>query len=74
MARGAEKSDPVGTWKIAYRIGEQERTATLVIKKEGEILAGTMSWVDQKEANLGEQKLTVEYRFTIKGDELLHSW
>ena len=46
----AADADPVGTWKCEYEIGGQKRTATLVIKKDGDKLAGTMSWPDQKDA------------------------
>jgi hypothetical protein len=52
-----EKADPVGTWKCAYEIGGQKRTSTLTIKKDGDKLAGTMSWPDQKETNLKDLKL-----------------
>jgi hypothetical protein len=52
-----EKADPVGTWKCEYEIGGQQRTATLMIKKDGDKLAGTMSWPDQKEAKLKDVKL-----------------
>ena len=55
-ARG-EKADPVGTWKCEYEIGDQKRTATLTIKKDGDKLAGTMSWPDQKETKLKDLKL-----------------
>ena len=51
------KVDPVGTWKCAYEIGGQQRTSTLTIKKDGDKLAGTMSWPDQKETNLKDLKL-----------------
>jgi hypothetical protein len=58
LARAAdEKADPVGTWKIEYSIGDQQRTATLTIKKDGDKLAGTMSWPDQKDAELKDVKL-----------------
>ena len=50
--------DPLGTWKCEYEIGGQQRTSTLTIKKEGDKLAGTMSWPDQKEAKLNDLKLT----------------
>ena len=50
--------DPVGTWKCEYEIGGQQRTSTLTIKKDGDKLAGTMSWPDQKEAKLKDLKLT----------------
>jgi hypothetical protein len=52
-----EKADPVGTWKCEYEIGGQQRMATLTIKKDGDKLAGTMSWPDQKETNLKDVKL-----------------
>ncbi len=56
---GAEekKSDPVGTWKCEYQIGDQKRTSTLVLKKDGDKLAGTMTWPDQKEEKLKDVKL-----------------
>src|SRR5262245_43097208 len=49
--------DPVGTWKCAYEIGGQPRTATLKIKKDGANLTGTISWPDQDETKLGDLKL-----------------
>ena len=49
--------DPVGTWKCEYEIGGQQRTATLKIKKDGDNLAGTMSWPDQDETKLKDLKL-----------------
>jgi hypothetical protein len=57
VAGAADKVDPVGTWKCEYDIGGQKRTATLTIKKDGDKLAGTMSWPDQKETNLKDLKL-----------------
>lgn len=53
----SDKADPVGTWKCEYDIGGQKRTSTLTIKKEGDKLAGMMSWPDQKEAKLKDVKL-----------------
>ena len=54
----AEKAvDPVGTWKCEYEIGGQQRTSTLTIKKDGDKLAGAMSWPDQKEEMLKDLKL-----------------
>ena len=87
---GAEdkKADPVGTWKCEYEIGGQQRTSELTIKKDGDKLAGTMNWPDQKDEKLKDVKLkdgtltfsavrklmgneiTVEYTFTIDGDNL----
>jgi len=52
-----EKADPVGTWKCEYAIGDQKRMSTLTIKKDGDKLAGTMSWPDQKETKLKDVKL-----------------
>jgi hypothetical protein len=52
-----DKLNPVGTWKCEYEIGGQQRMATLTIKKDGDKLAGTMSWPDQKETNLKDLKL-----------------
>ena len=56
VAQG-EKADPVGTWKCAYEIGGQKRMSTLSIKKDGDKLAGTMSWPDQKDEPLKDVKL-----------------
>ena len=55
-ARGTTKADPVGTWKCEYEIGDMKRESTLTIKKDGDKLAGTMSWPDQKEAKLKDVK------------------
>jgi hypothetical protein len=52
-----EKADPVGTWKCEYAIGDMKRTSTLTIKKDGDKLAGTMSWPDQKDEPLKDVKL-----------------
>jgi hypothetical protein len=50
------KADPVGTWKCAYEIGGQKRESTLVIKKDGDKLAGTMTYQDKQEAKLKDLK------------------
>ena len=52
-----EKADPVGTWTCEYEIGGMKRTSTLTIRKDGDKLAGTMSWPDQKDAKLKDVKL-----------------
>ena len=52
-----DQADPVGTWKCEYEIGGQKRTSTLMVKKEGDKLAGTMSWPGQKETKLEDVKL-----------------
>ena len=57
LAVAANQADPVGTWKCEYNIGDQKRTSTLTIKKDGDKLTGTMSWPDQKEAPLKDIKL-----------------
>jgi hypothetical protein len=51
-----EKANPVGTWKCEYEIGGQKRMSTLTIKKDGDKVAGTMSWPDQKETKLQDVK------------------
>src|SRR5947208_17165380 len=83
-----DKADPVGTWKCEYKIGDQQRTSTLTIKKDGDKLAGTMTWPDQKDEplkdvklkegtltfsavrKLMDNKIPVDYKFTIDGDKL----
>src|SRR4029079_10623765 len=52
-----DKVNPVGTWKCEYEIGGQKRTSTLVIKKAGDKLAGTMSWPDQKDTKVSDLSL-----------------
>jgi hypothetical protein len=52
-----EKADPVGTWKCEYEIGDQKRMSTLTIMKDGDKLAGTMNWPDQKDEPLKDVKL-----------------
>lgn len=54
---GEKAAEPVGTWKCAYKIGDQERTSELTIKKDGDKLVGTMNWPDQKDAKLKDVKL-----------------
>lgn len=56
----ADKVDPVGTWKCEYEIGGQTRMVTLTIKKDGDKLAGTMSWQDQKDTSVKDLKLKDE--------------
>ena len=55
-AQGAT-ADPAGTWKCAYSIGDQNRTAELTIKKAGDSVEGTMNWPDQKDEKLKDVKL-----------------
>jgi len=57
LVGAADKVDPVGSWKCEYKIGEQQRTSTLTIKKDGDKLAGTMNWPDQKDEKLKDVKL-----------------
>ena len=77
---GAEdqKADPVGTWKCEYEIGDMKRTSTLVIKKDGDKLAGMMTYQDKQESKLkdvqfkgGEltfsaERAVNEMKFTVK--------
>jgi hypothetical protein len=57
LTGAVDKVDPVGTWKCKYKIGDQDRTLELTIKKDGDKLAGTMSWPDQKDEKLKDVKL-----------------
>jgi hypothetical protein len=57
LAVAQNNLDPVGTWKCEYAIGDQKRTSTLAIKKDGDKLVGTMSWPDQKETSLKDLKM-----------------
>jgi hypothetical protein len=50
------KADAAGTWKCEYEIGGQKRESTLVIKKDGDKLTGTMIFQDKKEAKLKDLK------------------
>src|SRR5215475_4301309 len=50
-------ADPVGTWKCEYEIGGQKETVNLTVKKDGDQLAGTMTWPDQKDEKLKDLKL-----------------
>ena len=52
-----DNADPVGTWKCEYKIGDQMRMLTMTIEKDGDKLAGTMSWPDQKAEKLKDLKL-----------------
>lgn len=56
-AEDKKEADPVGTWKCEYKIGDQQRTSELTIKKDGDKLVGTMSWADQKDEKLKDVKL-----------------
>jgi hypothetical protein len=57
LAGAQSEKDPVGTWKCEYKIGDQNRTSTLTITKDGDKLAGTMDWPDQKDAKLKDVKM-----------------
>jgi hypothetical protein len=71
LARAAdEKADPVGTWKCEYEIGGQQRTSTLTITKDGDKLAGTMSWPNQKETKLKDLKLK-DQELTFSAERVL---
>ena len=49
-------TEPFGTWKCEYTIGEMKRTSVLTIKKDGDKPAGTMDWPDQKDEKLKDVK------------------
>ena len=72
LARAADEkaADPVGTWKLEYEIGDQQRTATLTITKDGDKLAGTMDWPDQKDAKLKDVKLK-DAELTFSAERML---
>jgi hypothetical protein len=78
LARAADEkaADPVGTWKIEYSIGDQQRTATLTITQDADKLAGTMNWTDQKDAKLKDVKLRdTELTFSAErmiGENTIH--
>ncbi len=57
IAGAADKVDPVGTWNCEYEISGMKLTLTLTIKRDGDKLAGTMSWPDQKDEKLKDVKL-----------------
>jgi hypothetical protein len=65
-----QKTDPVGTWKLEYMIGDQQRTATLTITKDADKLAGTMSWPDQKETKLKDVNLK-DAELTFSAERML---
>jgi hypothetical protein len=58
LARAQDKKeqDPVGKWQCKYKIGDQERTSTLTVKKEGDKFEGTMDWPDQKDEKIKDPK------------------
>jgi hypothetical protein len=57
VAGDKKAAHPAGTWKCDYEIGGMKRMCTLTITKDGDKLAGTMSWPDQKDAKLNDVKL-----------------
>jgi hypothetical protein len=57
LAGAADKVDPVGTWNCEYEINGVKLTATLTIKRDGDKLAGAMSWPDQNDAKLKDVNL-----------------
>ena len=76
---GDEKADPVGTWKCEYGIEGQMRTSILMIKKDGDKLAGTMSWTDQKDEPLMDVQmkdgtLTFNAKRVLMGQEFANHY
>ncbi len=85
LARAAdENANPVGTWLCEYKIGDQKRTSTLTVKKEGDSFVGTMDWPDQKDEKIKDAKFkdgkltfsavrklmnSIDYTITIDGDQ-----
>ena len=65
--------DPIGTWKCEYEIGGQQRKATLMIKKDADAFAGTMSWPDQDETKLKDLKLK-DGTLTFSAERKLGGW
>ena len=51
-----KKADPVGTWKCKYEVNGEPRESTLAIKKDGDKLAGTMTYQDKQESKLADLK------------------
>ncbi len=56
FARAEDKANPVGTWKCEYSIGDQKRTAELMVTKDGDKFAGVMNWPDQKDVKVKDLK------------------
>lgn len=57
LASAADKIDPVGTWKCDYEVNGMKESSTLTIEKDGDKLAGTMSWPNQKDEKLKDVEL-----------------
>jgi hypothetical protein len=56
-------------WKLEYDIGDgQKREVTLTVKKDGDKLAGTMDWPDQKGAKVKDPAFK-ENAAIVVGDE-----
>ena len=55
--RRARRQTRSGRGSASTRSATMKRTSTLTIKKDGDKLAGTMSWPDQKETKLKDVKL-----------------
>jgi hypothetical protein len=73
---GNKAVDPVGTWNCEYEIGGMKRTSTLTIKNDGDKLAGTMNWPDQKDekikdAKFKDGKLTFSAERKLMGNTIL---
>ena len=52
-----DKADPVGTWNCETTVNDMKRPSTLIIKKDGDKLSGTMTWQDKKESKLEDVKI-----------------
>src|SRR4051812_14286937 len=74
-ASAQDKAEPGGAGEGEYKIGDQQRTSTLTIKKEGDKLVGTMDWPDQKDEKLKnvqfkEGKLTFSAERKLMGSTI----
>ena|SRR5436190_3917109 len=70
LASAADTADPVGTWQCSYKIGDQQRMATLMVKKEGDNLVGTLNWPDQKDEKIKDPKF-VDGKLTFSAERKL---
>lgn len=49
--------NPIGLWKCEYKIGETKRTSELTVTKDGDKIAATISWPDQKDVKVKDLKM-----------------
>jgi hypothetical protein len=51
-----KKADPTGTWKCETDVNGMKRASTLMLKRDGDKLTGTMTWPDQMKSDIGDGK------------------